>query len=1057
MDDVYALTPTQQEAFAARIGALRGGMSFTDLALAMLDLPAGQRHSKEVKTLSGYLGQAFGGVRRGLRYVFGTPERLEALARALPSAQTPASLQEILAAARQDHPDHDRIVASGLEELGPLPLSAVYVHPPLRIGRAPLDERAFRARCFGKESKCIRILEDAGRGITTLLQCVAQWAVEEGYQPFFWDTKGPLPNYRGAVLLAERLAPSQVPTVESWVDQGDRHAVISLARDLPLAVAMAEVRVHPVDAAWLSAWVDTVARFPKARRRWWPRHPGRVVEAVLQYGSLGPEEATTLFRWLSEHPPKGGTRPLAVRAALLRRASTEVRDRVPSVTSLDALAAGDLDHALTIDRRATLQSDLERFDLSPIARAVLEREARSFSVAEAPEELVELGLLARTGKSHRVRFAGLLMPDAEDDVAGVLLGEDAARAVRAWLAARQHPEKLRWTKALHARCLAIELLYGLSHLPTTGMRPVMSSGVTLGLLARGTSATVDGVRGALRDLSDVLGGKADRWTDSELALAIALSSDGPEILEHPLVWREAANQNLFDTRWIDSLKAAGTLPQVLLDATHPGGEFFLCRQGLRHLAGPALERLHTEEQEQFLVVLERLLDVVGSRGSDWIAWGLLSTLNSVLGSSRVRRTARPRLQERRAVIAGLMDHVPPAEAPGIDRVARCALDVAEECSVDRLTNRLVVLALVGGIDHGRLETLVRRLISGDLVDPDGRGQALLDHAMDTLSLEALRRAWPEVDSGLENRIRRLGWPKSSRPAAWELAMTSPLPLDADHLLWKMVPQKRGTLRVGPLKRPGRYVAPRTGMLKLNVEELQMLGGPALPTASWAQVEPVLQWCISEADPDTRGRGLLALASALDAAPPILDALPAAIATVDGQALVDLLALIKAARRMDQGCVSAWMLRFLAERPSVADTTGWNEAWTWFDGDRGPLDRWLTAGDAAQRGAGVFGAYSEPADVLPYLERPATRAAAWERLLALAPDRAPDPGDHVPSATALARVKEAGNLDTLLDASMEWLPERRVELLRRAAPLYRGPRRASVHAALAEAKAAQADE
>jgi hypothetical protein len=1056
MDDAYTLTPTQQEAFAAHIGAIRGGMSFTDLALAMLDLPATQRHSKEVKNLSGYLGQAFGGVRRGLRYVYGNPERLEALSQALPSAQTPASLEEMLAAARQEHPDHDRIVASGLEDLGPVPLSAVYVHPPLRFGRAPLDEQAFRARCFGKKSKCVRILEDAGRGITTVLQRVAQWAVEDGYQPFFWDTKSPLPNYRGAVLLAERLTLSQVPPVESWVDQGDRHAVISLARDLPLAVASAEVRVHPVDAAWLSAWVDRVARFPKARRRWWPRHPARVVQAVLQYGALGPEEATTLFRWLSEHPSKDGTGPRAVRAALLRRASTEVRDRVPSATALDALADRDLDHALTVDRREALQSDLEKYELSPIARAVLEREVRSFSVAEAPEDLVDLGLLAPAGNSHRVRFAALLMPNAEDNVAGVLLGDDAPRAVHAWLAARQHPETLSWTPALHARCLAIELLYGLSHLPTTGMRPVVSPGPTLGLLARGTTATVDGVRGALRDLGDALGGKPDRWTDAELALAIAVSSDGPEILEHPLMWREAANRNLFDTRWIDSLRAAGTLPQVLLNATHPGGEFFLCRQGLRHLAGPALEQLHAEETDRFLVALERILEAVGTRGPDWIASGLLLTLNSALESSRVRRTARPRMQERWSIVADLLDRVDPMEAPRIDQVVRCALDMAEECSVGRLTNRLLVLARVGGIGHARLETLVRRLASGDLADPEGRGQALLDHAMVTLSLASLRRAWPDVDSVLENRIRSLGWPKSSCPAGWELTTSAPLPLHANHLLWKMVPEKRGVLRVGPLKLPRRYVPPRNGVLRLNVEEMQMqMRGPALSTASLVQVAPILQWCIAEADPDTRG--LLALASAMDAAPPILEAFPTAAANVDGEALVDLLALLEAVRRVDQGCFSKWMLRFLAERPSVADTTRWSKAWTRFDGDRGPLNEWLTAGDAAERGAGLFGAYSEPADVVPYLERPATCAAAWERLLALAPDRAPDPGDHVPSSTVLARVKEAGNLDALLDASMEWLPERRAELLRRAAPMYRGPRRAAVHAALAEALAAQANE
>lgn len=1090
--DPYALTSSQQAALEALLTPMRGGTSFTELAMRMLgDVPPDDL-DRLAKNLSGYLGEAFRGKRRGLRHVFGDPDRLRELADALDTP--PDELASVLDRVKADLPAHDRIIAAGLEEFGELPLVDVFVCPPLRGAQGPLNEQGLRGLCFpeGRRSTgskaVVSIAARPGLGMTTLLMRVATWGTDLGYSVELWRG-GPLPKARGALVIGDRVPTSALRDVAEWSKEGDRRAVLGLDPSSPLAERDVDVVVEPIDEAWLQRWCNQVARLPATSRRWLPRDRLPHIRAVASCGGdLGPEAGVTALRWLASRSADSALDAhSAVAEALGRRGGPD--GTVPSVPVLRAMSNVAVEAALRIGLVEEVEADLARGNLSPTTRRILTEALPSIDVSRRIDQLVDLGLVRKGTAGPELRFEALLTPrhtTAEDGVIHALETGTSEEALNRWMAV--DPDAvvdLPWTPAAFERCVALALVAELLAVPMRkGLLSTKRTESRYRPIAACSEASVERLRHAVDLAAADLDLPVPRLSDDQLAYALALSNLAPAALTDERIWRVCEETERIPRHWLTVLRDSPELVPVLLDPTEPyAASWFLLHDGAVLLAADLLEHLATIEPERFATCVASILRWTTAQepSSRPRAMAALRPLDAVLRSRPARQALRRHVDELRPLVLELIDSLDASVwlwqgAPRIQRLVSFVLDskARQRAVLDatELTPIVMVLAALNLIDEDTLVVLLERLASGDVEDPTSdakpplsvaRGSVVFQTALRMISLRDAERVWPNAHEQIDAIVRERAPAEWSHwPAAVEYCWEAPAPYEEGHPLWRLIFELR--LSVGTLRFEGGekgYAQPDPRLLDhgptLNlkraaalVEWRKLTVGLRPRTREPEILRAKLEWTLVHVhQPALWSRLVAGIAARSASRAEVLEKLAPERISIpcEPSILMALAAIVEAARRERSEVADEWLVRLLLARPDIADHAEMVGAWGQYAGEKGPVEAHLLKDHdgAAQRGDGVMAAYSEAEDLHRWLNLPATEQAAWERLLVIS--SAPDALARVaaearlPSASALQLLSRKGQLDTLIEASAMWSDDLRRQLWKSSARYYSGSVRA----------------
>ena len=1083
------LTQKQRAAFTKLLSPLKRDRTYTSLAEDMLGAEAS---ASSVKSLSGYVGEAFKGAKRGLVHVFGDERRLEALANALGNGASVEVLQGFVAQARADAPDTSRILASGLEDAGELPLSDVFVLPLVTRNGIALSDTMLEEACFSTPDKpLVCVTGQHGSGVSTLIQRAAEWGLSRGYTLALWDGRS-LPTERGVLLLINDIVPSQLEGIETWAKAGDRRVVAGLSPKSPLSSAHAQLHVGPVDAAWLNTWCGRVRQLPRRTRRWLPEDPRPLIHRVLAHRpQLGPEAATTLLRWACEHPNNARLDPIsALEHALIRRAQHQPSHAHPSRAALVALRTGSVLAALKTGACQEVREDLQNSSISAASRRILEEALTTVDTSELTKQSLALGLIRETSAGLETRFASLLQPvepqPSPEEIIEVFEAAASRKVLATWLDAQPARNSLPWSPLALCRCLAVRIVTQDARLPRSGTGAYsQTKHGSQPAFCSVEDTTVQGLRAEVDRCSKELGVPIKKLDDEQLALHLALASTSLTYLHDPRVWRAAEERSVLPQSWVERLLGTEDLVPVLLDPWNElGGKVLLTNLALHRLAVDILEDFAHRDPAAFGAwfssTIRRLtLDLQEAPNDDHApAFAVLTTLDDAIAARPVRQALHHHSTNLKSDVVGLLNAVPihywMEEPPKIKRLVQRALPAqARKQQLEVANNQdnvvvgLVALTLV---DEKELCEVLIRVNSGahDLVETDpvleARKQLVQRQALMRLSLAALKSAWTGVEAALDQVVRSehfAAW--ASWPAAIEYSWSGLESLDENHPVWQSCLKTSQSLTLLARGLPSTKVdksriKPRT--LRANTSDfiddrVGMLA--AFPTPSldrWdltaEQLDQFVAAALAAPSVDHGVRLLAGLALRAAERVSLLTHLsPASLPSSSQQEVRALLAvLLDTARAEDPQVVDDWLLGLLRERPALADHDQMRPAWAAWTGRHEEVVEWLLSSTSpTARGDGVLSLFGSPHTLEQWLHRSQTQAAAREHLLLLDGDGwtyITEQGlQKTPSLHTLRKLRREGKLDRLIDASVNWDDSARRALWAACASLYSRPVRTSL--------------
>lgn len=1070
--DLYNLTEPQRDRLLELMTPLREGRSFTQLAREVLG-EEGEDEVKAVKNLASYLSEAFRGKARGLTYVFGSEARLTALEAVL--GQAAGMLSRLLAQVVEELPVHDRLVFSGIEELGLLPLDELFVLPPIQAGSGPMDPIQLERHCF--EEGVFVIAAEAGRGLTTVLRQVASWGLGRGYSIEPWTPT--LPNKQGCLLLGDRVPGSALPEIEEWCKGGARRAVIGLPPGYPLIEGVDAV-LGSVNDAWLKEWCEQLLQRPAPQRRWLPKNPGPLIQRVLDCGGrLGPEEATILLRWLA------GTRAAAsppyfqaLQEALLRRGLELAA--LPTLEELREMQDGDPASVLAVRLAGDVEADLAQVGLSATSRRILHAALPALDTGAWIAALTEAGVLRQSRTGLELRLLALQGPslNAADAVLVALESGTAEEVMSAVLELETlNAMDWDWTPKAFERCVAARLLVQMEKRPRLGVRPSKGWPRILGS-CRGASP--EGVFESLTNLAEALDQSVSpRLTLDGVAFALAACNAAPSVLLDRRVWQEAVRLECIPKVWLSSQGEIGPLAELLLQTvgsqivgSHELQALLLHNGAIEPLTEFVL-RLGRSLPDVFAGWVQGLLSFVCSslEAGEMGALKMLRPVDGALGEDN--RIAGP-LRKMRGVLGPLAERllgVLPLTAwkderdPSLRHLLRVLLSVDVRARLSSGVpfdgpSRFHCAVHLAGLDLVPKEqslALLQHIEGKDLNGLDDFGVSrILDHALRHLPLEDLQQNSPSALRRIE-RVRvdlaPLVW--WQWPAVRESCWRTPGPYDEGHPIWRLFFETR-------LSIPWLKAAPSSSLGLIAQAEQDRaywalgiadqlysahLNQPRNRHFPESELRQILACTLAlETQSERWCRIVAGIASFARSPAWILESLELASLPVAGLELNQVLAsIVRAAQREEPGIAGSWLVRLLGQRPDIADSREMRAAWEAFGNGSPELDSYLDTGGNTPRGQGVFGALTKPVDVATWLENSDTETAAWERLIELSPETLSETAggrEQLPIPIEILReLRKNGQLSRLIEASTSWEEDHRRALWKRIATLYSGSARA----------------
>ena len=960
--------------------------------------------------------------------MFGDSKRLRSLAEALDVPES--ALVAVMDQVKADAPVHDRLLASGLEDFGELPLADVFVCSPLRGRQGSLDEDDLQALCFptGQLSRekhpVVSVAARPSLGATTLLMRIATWGTERGYAVELWHG-GALPKTRGALVIGDRVPVSARRAVEEWCKEGDRRAVIGLDPSSPLAELRADVVLEPIDDAWLRSWCAKVAKLPVDARRWLPSDRLPLIRAVLASGrALGPEAATTALRWLAQRPPGSELDVVsAVADALRRRGAAD--GSLPSPWALRALSTMPVADALRIGVVDDVQADLLRPDLRPTTRRILTDALPSIDLSGRVVQLVDLGLLRTSAAGPVLRFEGLLHPTADASLAGVIEALESApaeEALRRWMGVEpRRAAELRWTATAFERCVALSLVTQLLSVPKGyGVLLIEPVYAPIGACA---DVVVDRLQRAVATAAADLEIAAPKLSEDQLAYALALANLAPEPLADERIWRVAAETECLPRHWLAALRDSAQLVPVLLDPDgSEGAAWFLSHGGATDVAADLLGHLATIDDARFASCVGSILEwTTGSLPTKGVSvLDVLRPLDAALAMRPARQAFRRHVDEFRPQVLRLLDVVEVGawehSRPRLGRLVTLILDASARRAAVReasqLAGRVTAFAALDLLENEDLVELLGRISTGGLrartVDPGADAHAascedvVFEHALRLISLEDAERVWPGAREQIAAIVRKRapgqwrGW-----PAAIAYCFHEPGPYTHDHPLWRVIFELRLSVATLGIERgDSKVAAPRQQTLKegrtLNLRRsallAEMQAEKEIPHHRWSSelLQSTLARALEHLDAPSRWARLVAgiAERAASRADVLIQISPKHVPVDVGPDVVDAVsAIVESARRERPRDADLWLIGLLQERPDVADLPAMAGRWSTYDGDRSYVETFLAGAhpQSSSVGAGVMAVYSETVDLQRWLNVSATEQAAWERSLLVSAD------------------------------------------------------------------------